>query len=115
MLKTVKGPNTITQEQHLDSAQAKKVIGDLLVPGTVVPPATDISAAAIQVGKGNILRIRVAAQTYVAFSADPALGAVSATTSPGIELNTAGVYLVVATEEFVRASANPARLEIIGG
>jgi len=107
----IRGKDKIEQLQHQDEANAKKVMGDILVPGEVI--TDNVSTASVQVGKGNICRIRVTAQAYVAFG-DDSLGAVSATTSPGLELQT-GTHLVVATDDFIRMSADPDRLEIIEG
>ena len=109
----IRGKDKIEQLQHQDEAGAKKVMGDVLVPGRVIPPTTNISNDPELVGKGNICRIRVAAQSYVAFG-DESLGTVSVTTTPGLEL-AIGVHLVVATDDFIRMSANPARIEIIEG
>jgi len=88
----------------------QKMTGDILIPGKLV--TQDASAAGVQVGKGKLLRIRVAAATFLAFGKSD-IGAVSGTTDPGLELATAGVYLVLATDEYLRCSANPARIEII--
>lgn len=107
----IKGPNTIVQDEHLDLANAKKVLGDVLIPGDVI--TSDASAAGILVGKGNLLRVRVSAATFVAFGSDPSMAAVTNATSPGLELNSAGVYLISCTDDYVRMSVNPARLERI--
>lgn len=106
-----RGPNVIVQREHQDQAAARKTMGDILVPGMVI--TADPSIAPRLVGEGQICRIRVASTVYVAFGND-SLGAVSSTTSPGLELET-GTHLVVATGDWIRMSAAPTRLEIIEG
>jgi hypothetical protein len=105
--------NDQMQDEYVLSAGARKVMNDILVPGDVI--TTDISAGGVAVGKNNLVRIRVAAATFVAFSDDSAIGAVSITTTPAIELPVAGTYLLVATGKYIRASAAAARLEVIQG
>lgn len=89
-------------------------IGQALVslkyPGQVLP--TDITTAAVKVGSSNILKIHVSADTYVAFSDDASFGAVSVTTSPAVLLP-AGMHYVLCAGEYVRASANPTRIELL--
>lgn len=109
-----KGPEKIRIDEHLDLGSAKgakKVTDSVLVPGTVI--TADISAAGVLVGKGNLIRIRISAATFVAFGSSPSMAAVTSSTSPGLELNTAGTYMINATDDFIRASANPARVEVI--
>jgi hypothetical protein len=108
-----KGPERQLQDEYVLSADARKVISGILVAGDVV--TSDISAAGVKVGKGSILRIRVGAATFVAFSDDPTIGTVSVTTTPGLELPAAGTYVIVATGIYVRASANAVRLEVVAG
>lgn len=110
--KLKKSMDAQTQDEFVLSANARKVMSGILVPGAVI---ADITAAAIKVGAGSILRIRVASATFVAFSENPAMAAPSGATTPGIELNDAGVYLIVSTGTYVRSSANPARVELIDG
>lgn len=88
----------------------QRMTGDVLAPGKVI--ADNISTAGVFVGKGKLCRIRVTAATFIAFG-PAAIGAVSATTDPGLELGVAGTYLVIATEDYIRGSASVARLEII--
>jgi hypothetical protein len=82
----------------------------LKLPGKLV--TANISTAAVKVGKNNIIKVHVAADTYMAFSDDAAFGAVSVTTDPGLLLN-AGMHYVICTGEYVRASANPSRIELL--
>ena len=106
-----RGPNVITQREHLDAAGSRKIAGPILIPGAVVTDNT--SAAPVLVREGNICRIRVSATTYVAFG-DDSLGVVDATSSPALELG-AGTHLVAATDDYIRTSAAVLRLEIIDG
>lgn len=89
-------------------------IGQALVslryPGIVMP--VDISSAGVKVGSSNVLKIHVAADTYIAFSDDSTIGAVSVTTSPAVMLP-AGMHYVLCAGEYVRASANPTRIELL--
>lgn len=80
------------------------------VPGEVI--TDDISTAGVEVGEGNILKIEVSADTYVAFSDESTIGAVSAATSPAVKL-TAGEHYVVCACKYVRASANGVRVELL--
>lgn len=108
-MKSVRGQEIINQIEHVDQAGARLVMGGVLVPGDVI--TADVSVASVLVGVGSILRIQVGADTYVAFG-DDTLGAVSITTTPAIKLP-AGYHLVVATDDFIRASASFTRLEVI--
>ena len=72
----------------------------------------DISTAARIVEDGDMLRIRVTAATFVAFGNSATMAAPSATTEDAIELPAAGTYLIAITGKYVRASANPARVEV---
>lgn len=110
--KPVKGAERVRQDEHMDEALSKKCVTGILTPGTII--TADISSAPRLVGKGNICRIRVTATTYVAFG-DDSLAAVSVATSPGLELFSAGTYLIAARANFIRASAAAARLEILPG
>jgi hypothetical protein len=105
------GPDQIRRLEHLDASESKKVTDAVLVPGSVI--TSDSSSAAVLVGIGNLVRIRVTAPTYVAFGPTSTISAVSITTSPAIELYTAGTYLIAASDQFMRTSANPARIELI--
>lgn len=89
----------------------EKVTGDVLSQGRVV--TEDISAAGVLVGEGKMIRIRVTAQTYIQFGKVSTMGAVTSGSSPALELNTAGTYLVCAEFDYIRASANAARLEVL--
>ena len=83
----------------------------LHVPGEVM--TDDISAAYVKVGEGNILRIQTTGDTFVAFSDLDSGGAVSVTTNPAVKLVGAGVHYVMCQCDYVRASANPARIELL--
>ena len=105
----IQGSESIHQIEHVHAAGAKMVVSGILVAGTVV--TTDTSAAPVRVGIGSILRIKVSADTYVAFDDEALLGVVSVTTTPALLLP-AGFHLVVATGYFMRTSAVLDRLEI---
>lgn len=90
-----------------DAAQA---LVSIKAPGKVI--TDDISAGWVRVGKGNIIRIQVSADTYVAFSKEDDDGTVSATTSPAIKLD-AGYHYIVCAADYVRASAAATRLELL--
>lgn len=91
----------------VDLAQA--LVG-IKVPGEVV--TANISGAYTEVKKGNILRIVVTADTYIAFDNETGGGAVTAATTPAVLLP-AGDHYVYCTDDFVRASAAPARIELL--
>lgn len=109
-LDNITGQETKTQIEHVSSAGAKLVMGNALVAGIVV--TDDVSAAGVLVDTGSILRIQTSADTYVAFGTSPAMSAVDVNTSPAIKLP-AGYHIVVATDDFIRASAAFTRLEVI--
>lgn len=71
----------------------------------------NISTGWVKVGKGNVVRLQVGADTYVAFDDDGVGAAVSATTSPAVKLD-AGYHYVVCQGEYIRASANATRIEL---
>lgn len=79
------------------------------MPAKVI--TSDISAAWVKVGTGNVVRLQVAADTYVAFDDDGVGGAVSVATSPAVKLE-AGYHYVVCQSDYIRASANPTRIEL---
>lgn len=108
-LKNNQSPARINNVEHVDLPGAKATM-DVLAPGTVI--TSDISAAWVKVGLSSIVRIQVAADTYVAFGDDSTAGVVDSSTSPAIKL-AAGYYLLRATGEFIRASLNASRIEIL--
>jgi hypothetical protein len=88
-----------------------QTLASIKAPGRVL--TVNISAGWVKVGAGNIIRIEAGADMFVAFS-DSDLGAtaVSVTTSPAVKLS-AGYHYVICANEWVRASANPTRLELL--
>jgi hypothetical protein len=92
----------------VDCAQ---VLQSLHVPGAVI--SADISAGWVEVGANNIIRVVVSANTSIAFSDDNTLGAVSSTTDPAVMV-IAGESYIITTAKYVRASANPVRVELLG-
>lgn len=108
----VTSSSTIPQVQHVDEWRLHLVSQGAVGQGTVL--TDDLSAGPVFVRAGTLLRVQVAADTFFAFRADVAdlSGAVSASTSPGLKLP-AGYHLVVASEDYVRASVNPTRVEAV--
>lgn len=90
--------------------EVAQALVSLSIPGKVI--TDDLSSAYTQVGEGNILRVEVAADTYVAFDTQTGGAAVDGTTSPALKL-TAGIHYVVCAHDFVRMSANPTRVELL--
>lgn len=103
------GAEKKAQIRYSDERGADGVSEPVLVQGEVL--TGDFTAGAILVGKGSLLRIRVAATAYIAFSSLASLGVVSSSTTPALELFTAGTYLVRAREDYLRSSAALARVE----
>lgn len=109
----VQGQETIQQVEHNPHSGAKLVMSGIIVPGDLV--TADSSIAAVLVGAGSILRIKVTVDTYVAFSADPAdpliAAATTAASSPAVLLPANTINSVIATADFMRSSALLARVE----
>lgn len=82
----------------------------LEVAGDVI--ATDLTSLT-EVGTGNILKVVLAAQSFVAF-ADEAGSTIAAAagTSPGLDLPT-GTHYILCTGDFIIMSVNPTRKELI--
>ncbi len=110
-LKTIQGQETVNQIEHMKSAGAKLVMSGILVPGRV--STADTTAAGVLVRAGSVCRIQTSGDTYVAFGAADTMAAVTASTSPGLKLVGAGVFLVVATDDFIRTDIALTRLEIL--
>jgi hypothetical protein len=92
----------------VDVAQA---LQSLSVPGKVV--TSDLSAGWVQVGQGNIIRMQVSADTYVAFSdVEGDASTVSVTSTPAVKL-LSGDHYVLCQAKYVRTSANPTRVELL--
>lgn len=129
-----KATGSISQHEHWDMGLAKKVSEGILAPGDRLTPASLTSPVAVRVG--DVLRIRVTAQSFIAFSEDDtALGAATINDayadSPVLELNSAGVYLIAVPppaqnregtsaanrtkQMYVKMSSAPARAERICG
>jgi uncharacterized protein (DUF2237 family) len=95
----------------LSTVDVAQALQSLKVPGKVV--TANLSTGWTEVGRGNILRIQVAADTYVAFTdIEGDSSSVSVTTSPAVKLP-AGDHYVLCQAKFVRASANPTRVELL--
>jgi hypothetical protein len=94
----------------LNTVDVAQALQALKIPGKVI--SANISTNWADVGQGNILRIQVSADTYVAFSDDTSGSAPSVTTSPAVKLP-AGDHYVLCQARYVRASANPTRVELL--
>lgn len=110
-----RGPNSIIQRKFVDDCGSDKVSNTLAVGSNL--SASNMATASIEVGDASVLTLRVAAQTWVAFSDDKA--ALDAATinaayaaSPVIELFSSGTYVLACPAKWARASTNPARIEL---
>lgn len=82
----------------------------LKVAGDVV---TDNLTTLTKVGLGNVLRVTLGAQSYVAFADDAGSSiAAAAATSPGLDL-AAGEHYILCTGEYIIMSTDPTRKELI--
>lgn len=79
-------------------------------PGEVI--TANMANAGVIVKSGNILKVHVAVNTYMAFGHDATIEAVSVTTSPALLL-TPGEHYVVCLGDYVRCSTNPTRVELL--
>jgi hypothetical protein len=109
------GPNSIAQEKFIDDCGADKM-SDVISVGTAT--SANMATSSLQVGKGSVLRVRVGAATFIAFSNDKtALDAATIdaayVASPCIELPAAGTYVIASPAKWARASADPVRKELI--
>lgn len=102
-IKRVFNSNVISTGQALN--------GGLQFAGLVI--TDDISAAGVNVGKGNIVRVKFGATAYVSFSDDSSIDTVSVTTSPGIMLDANTWYYIIASADYIRASSAATRMELI--
>lgn len=101
--------------QYVAKANSQKVSDPVHIPGTI--PAGDPSVTPILVGTGNLIRVRSTASgsTYISFGASTSMTQASVTSSPGLEIFGAGVWVISATDQFMSSSAALARIEIIPG
>lgn len=109
--KVLKSAGIIHQDEHLGSGNLKKVMDGLIVPPKAVL-ATTLNTTAAYVGRGNILRMRTSAATFVLFG-NSSMTAPVGTEANSLELNSADVYLIVAADDYVMTSVAPARTEVI--
>lgn len=84
--------------------QAMHIIGDVVT--------ADLSAGWVEVGETNILRVQVTVDTYFTFSDNNTGAAVTATTTPAVKI-LAGEHYIICSAKYVRASANPTRVELL--
>jgi hypothetical protein len=94
----------------VDVAQS---VGGIEYPGEVI--TADLSAGWVWVGRSNIVKIHTSADIYVAYSVestDPSI--VSSTTSPAVLLKgSVEPHHVLSQSDYIRASANPQRVELL--
>jgi len=118
----IRGQQTIEQLNHHDRAGAQTTTPAILAPGAVFEAAEITSAVndGVAVVKSSIIRMKVTADTYVAFYADttedPAF-VPSATTQKTLLLDASlngGWHMIRATAPMMRLSAAPARIENLG-
>ena len=84
--------------------------GSVISTGDVI--SLDISTTPANVGFGNIVRIEVGgADIYIGFG-DSSILAVTSTTSPALKLKANSITNVIATGDYLRASANATRVEL---
>jgi hypothetical protein len=102
--------NKIRKLVTLNTVDVAQALQSLHIPGKVI--SANMSTGWIDVGQGNILRIQAGADIYIAFSDNTSGGVPSATTSPGLKLLT-GDHYVLCQSRYVRASANPTRVELL--
>lgn len=79
-------------------------------PGEVV--TANMATAGVNVKAGNIIKVHVSTDTYMAFSNSSTIPAVTVSTSPAILL-TPGEHYVICLGDFVRCSTNPTRVELL--
>lgn len=102
--------NKVRKMLTMNIVDVAQTLQSMHIAGDVV--TADISTGWVEVGEGNIIRIVVAADTYFAFSDDNLGGAVSVTTTPAVKI-LAGEHYIICSAKYVRASANPSRIELL--
>lgn len=102
--------NKVRKQITMSIVDVAQALQSLHITGT--PITTDISAGWVEVGEGNIVRVIVGANTYFAFSDDNTAAAVTSATSPGVMITTGEGY-IVCSAKYIRASANPTRVELL--
>jgi hypothetical protein len=102
--------NKVRKLVTLNTVDVAQALQSLKIPGKVI--SANISTGWVEVGQGNILRIQAGADVYVAFSDNTSGGAPSVSTSPAVKLPT-GDHYVLCQAKYVRASANPTRVELL--
>jgi hypothetical protein len=102
--------NKVRKLVTLNTVDVAQALQSLHIPGKVI--SANISTGWVEVGQGNILRIQTSADIYVSFSDNTSGTAPSATTSPAVKI-LAGDHYVLCQSKYVRASANPTRVELL--
>ncbi len=106
----------VTNGSNIRKALSKNVVDvaqslvSLEVAGDII---TDNLTTLTEVGLGNILKVVLAAQSYVVFADDSGSSIVAdVNASPALDLPT-GTHYVLCTGDFIRMSVNPTRKELI--
>ena len=102
--------NKVRKLVTLNTVDVAQALQSLHIPGKVI--SANISTGWVEVGQGNILRIQTSADIYVSFSDNTSGAAPSVTTSPAVKI-LAGDHYVLCQSKYVRASANPTRVELL--
>jgi hypothetical protein len=102
--------NKIRKQFTMSIVNCAQALQSLHVVGTVI--TDDISAAWIEVGQGNVIRVILTADTYITFSDDNTGPAVTAATSPAVKLSSGENYIIT-SGKYIRASINPSRVELL--
>ena len=102
--------NKIRKQFTMSIVDCAQALQSLHIVGTVI--TDDISAAWVEVGQGNIVRVLLTADTYITFSDDNTSPAVTVATSPAVKL-VSGEHYIITSAKYVRASANPSRIELL--
>jgi hypothetical protein len=102
--------NKIRKLLTMNVVDVAQGLQSLHVPGKVVPD--NLSSGWVFVGQGNIIRVHVSADTYFAFAEQSNANTVSVSTSPAVKI-LSGEHYIVCQHDYVRASANPLRVELL--
>jgi len=114
--KRLQGQEKIKQIEHHDRAGAQSTTPAILAPGKLI--TDDLSVApGVAVGKGSLIRIKVAGDTYIQFSDNAITGAPGAATEDALLVDASingGWHIIRSTGAMMRVSTNPSRAENLG-
>jgi len=107
----------MTQKNKLRKQLTKNIvdIGQALVSLSVASKVLDVADvfAGTKVGEGNIIRIEITADTYVAFSDEAGISIPTVATTPAVKLIGAGMHYVVCQCDYIRTSIAITRAELL--